>query len=328
LSGTVFVTGGAGYIGSHCSKAFAKAGWTVVVFDDLSRGWREFVRWGDLIEGDIRDAAAVAGAIAKVRPDIVAHFAALAYVEESTIDPSAYYRTNVGGTLNLLDGMRASGVDKLLFSSTCATYGIPERTPIDETFVQNPINPYGRTKLVVEGMLKDFERAHGIRHVALRYFNAAGADIDGEIGERHVPETHVMPLAIERSMKGDAPFRIFGSDFDTRDGTAVRDYIHVTDLADAHCRALDYLQNGGVSDVFNIATGNGTTVAEIADAVERKSGRPLQRIKEGRRAGDPPALVASADKALEILGWKAQHSDIDNIIETAWAWHLKDGHPQ
>jgi UDP-arabinose 4-epimerase len=320
---TVFVTGGAGYVGSHACKAFAQAGWKVVVYDNLSRGHRDFVRWGELIEGDIRDRVKVHASLKAVQPDAVAHFAALAYVNESVNDPALYYDVNVGGTISLLDGMRAAGVDKLLFSSTCATYGTPARTPIDETFPQSPINPYGWTKLMIERALADYSAAYPLTYVALRYFNAAGADADGEIGERHDPETHVIPLAIEAARAGAAPFRILGTDFDTRDGTCVRDYIHVADLAEAHARALDYLMAGGASDIFNLGTGNGTTVAEIADAVEARSGKPLNRVLADRRAGDPPALVASAAKAERILGWKPQHSDIDHIIDTAWRWHDK-----
>jgi len=321
MSKTVLVTGGAGYVGSHCCRAFAEAGWRVVVFDNLSRGWREFVRWGDLIVGDLLDPASITAAMEQVRPDLVAHFAAFAYVGESVTDPAIYYANNVTGTLNLLNAMRAAGTDKILFSSTCATYGVPTQVPIDESHPQHPINPYGRSKLMVEQVLADYSAAYGISYVSLRYFNAAGADASGEIGERHEPETHLIPLAIAGAMNGDASLRIFGDDFDTRDGTAVRDYIHVADLADAHLKALAYLQSGGASDVFNLGTGVGTTVAEIAAAVERCSGRPLQRIVVGRREGDPPALVAAADKAREVLGWVPAHSDIDNIIRTAWRWH-------
>lgn len=320
----VFVTGGAGYVGSHACKAFAGAGWEVVVFDNLSRGWRDFVRWGDLIEGDLRDRAGVEAALRAVRPDAVAHFAALAYVNESVTDPARYYDVNVTGTINLLDGMRAAKVDKMLFSSTCATYGVPATTPIDETFPQSPINPYGWTKLMIERALADYSAAYDLRYVALRYFNAAGADPDGEIGERHDPEPHVIPLAIEAARTGGAPFRILGSDFETRDGTCVRDYIHVTDLADAHARALGYLIAGGKSDVFNLGTGVGTTVAEIADAVEKRSGKPMVRVRADRRAGDPPELVAFAAKAQQVLGWVPRHSDIAEIVDTAWRWRDKD----
>ncbi len=321
---TILVTGGAGYVGSHCCKAFAEAGWKVVVFDNLSRGWRNLVRYGDLIEGDILDRAALDDAIARVKPDAVAHFAAFAYVGESVSDPGLYYRNNTLGTLNLIEAMRDAGVDKLLFSSTCATYGVPTKTPIDETHPQSPINPYGWSKLFVEQILSDFSTAHDLRYVALRYFNAAGADADGEVGERHEPETHAIPLIIEGALKPDYVFTIFGDDFDTRDGTGLRDYIHVTDLADAHRRAVDYLLDGGASNIFNLGTGVGTTVAEIAEAVERIGGKPVARKVGPRREGDPPALVAAADKARTILGWEPQHSSIDNIIATAWRWHTKD----
>ncbi len=324
MSKTVFVTGGAGYVGSHCCKAFAEAGWKVVVFDNLSRGWRDMVRWGDLIEGDILDLDALKAAMARVKPDAVAHFAAFAYVGESVDDPAIYYRNNSVGTLNILDAMRANNVQNIVFSSTCATYGVPVRTPIDEQHPQSPINPYGWSKFIVEKMLADYSVAYGLRYAALRYFNAAGADPDGTIGERHEPETHVIPLAIRGALKNDYIFTIFGNDFDTRDGTGLRDYIHVADLADAHCRALEYLLNGGASDVFNLGTGNGTTVEEIAAAVEYVSGKPLPRKIGPRRTGDPPALVASAEKAERILGWKPQHSDIKNIIASAWRWHAQE----
>lgn len=321
----VFVTGGAGYVGSHCCKAFAQAGWEVVVYDNLSRGWREMVRWGELVEGDILDQERLKAAMAAAGPDAVAHFAALAYVGKSVEQPNIYYRNNSVGTLNILDAMGKVGVGQLVFSSTCATYGVPERSPIDEGHPQKPINPYGWSKFIVEKMLADYAAAYGLRFAALRYFNAAGADLDGEIGERHEPETHVIPLAIRGAMQDDYVFTIFGDDFDTRDGTAVRDYIHVSDLADAHCRALNYLFAGGESDVFNLGTGHGTTVAEIAAAVERVSGRPLRRATGPRRAGDPPALVASPGKAERVLGWSPSHSDIDTIIRSAWRWHGQRG---
>lgn len=318
---TLFVTGGAGYVGSHCCKAFQEAGWKVVVFDNLSRGHKEFVRYGDLIVGDILDGAGLARAIEEVKPDAVAHFAALAYVGESVTEPGLYYRNNTVGTLNLIEAMRAAHVDKMVFSSTCATYGVPLRTPIDESHPQAPINPYGWSKLFVERILADFSAAYGLRYVALRYFNAAGADADSEIGEWHEPETHAIPLAIQGAMEPDSTFTIYGDDFDTRDGTGLRDYIHVTDLADAHRRSIEYLLRGGQSDIFNLGTGVGTTVGEIAAAVERVAGRPVSRQVGPRRAGDPPALFAANDKARAILGWEPQNSQIDNIIGSAWRWH-------
>ncbi|MEM9739094.1 MAG: UDP-glucose 4-epimerase GalE [Pseudomonadota bacterium] len=324
MGSTVLVTGGAGYFGSHCCKAFQQAGWTVVVYDNLSRGWRDLVRYGDMIEGDILDRASLDSAIAAVKPDAIAHFAAFSYVGESVTQPGIYYRNNTMGTVSILDAMVAAGIDKLIFSSTCATYGVPERMPLVETTPQNPINPYGWSKLFVEKILDDYDRAHGLKSVKLRYFNAAGADFETEIGERHEPETHLIPIALQGQLRDGFDLTIFGDDFDTRDGTCVRDYIHVMDLADAHLRALDYLQAGNASDVFNLGTGTGTTVLEIVEAVERVSGAPVARTIGPRREGDPPALVASADKARDILGWEPRHSDIDTIINTAWNWHQKE----
>ena len=321
MSRKVLVTGGAGYVGSHCCKAFRQAGWEVEVYDNLSRGFKEAVLYGPLIKGDIRDTAKLEAVLKERRPDAVAHFAAYAYVGESVGDPALYYDNNVAGTLSLLDAVIATGVQVLLFSSTCATYGVPQRTPIDETHPQAPINPYGWTKLMIERALLDYSAAYPLRYAALRYFNAAGADLGGELGERHDPETHVIPLAIQAAQGSGDPFTIFGDDFSTRDGTGLRDYIHVDDLGDAHCRALNYLMEGGASDMFNLGTGVGTTVKEIADAVEARSGAPLHRIVAGRREGDPPALYANPSKAERILGWKATRSDIDTIIASAWAWH-------
>jgi UDP-arabinose 4-epimerase len=324
VSGTVFVTGGAGYVGSHCCKAFHKAGWKVVTYDNLSRGWRDLVKWGELIEGDILDEAHLSSAMAQVRPDAVAHFAAFAYVGESVSDPGLYYRNNTLGSMAILDAMKANGVDKLIFSSTCATYGVPETVPMTEDTPQRPINPYGWSKLFVEQMLDDYHRAHGIAAVKLRYFNAAGADGDSETGERHEPETHLIPLALQGQLRDGFDLTVFGDDFDTRDGTCVRDYVHVTDLADAHARALDYLEAGGAANVFNLGTGTGTSVMEIVDAVGRVTGTPVRHKIGPRRAGDPPALVASAEKARDVLGWVPRHSDIDTIIRTAWGWHQKE----
>lgn len=318
---TVLVTGGAGYIGSHCCKAFAETGWSVVTYDNLSRGWRDAVKWGPLVEGDIADAGTVAAALRQYRPDVVAHFAAYAYVGESVEFPELYYRNNSFGTLVLIEEMLKAGVNRLIFSSTCASYGIPTRTPIDETHPQWPINPYGWSKFMIERMVEDFSRARGLNAVMLRYFNAAGCDPDGEIGERHEPETHVVPLAIEAAIRSGRTFTINGTDFDTRDGTAVRDYIHVSDLAEAHVLGGEKLLRDEGVHVYNLGTGNGTTVRELADAVGRISGQSLAVAFGSRRPGDPPALVAAADKARRELGWVPRRSSIDRIIETALAWH-------
>lgn len=320
----IFVTGGAGYIGSHCCKAFAEAGYDLVVYDNLKHGWRDFVRWGELIEGDILDPAALRAAIAASRPDAVAHFAALISVAESVQNPAAHYGNNSVGAYNLLEAMRAEGVSTILFSSTAATYGLPQAIPISEDHPQRPINPYGWSKLLVERMLFDHAAAYGLRYAALRYFNAAGADPDGELGERHEPETHVIPLAVRGALRDDYAFTIFGDDFETRDGTCVRDYVHVTDLADAHRAALDHLLRGGESGAFNLGTGSGVTVKEIADAIERVAGRSLRRAIGPRREGDPPALVASSEKARSVLGWVPKRSSVDEIVATAYRWHLRD----
>lgn len=321
----ILVTGGAGYVGSHCCKAFAKAGWDVTVFDNLSRGFKRFVKWGDFIEGDVLDKSALVEAMNTVKPDAIAHFAAFAYVGESVGSPDIYYENNTVGSLNILEAMRETGVNKMLFSSTCATYGVPETMPISEETPQSPINPYGWSKLFVEKMMWDYSKAYDLKCVALRYFNAAGADLEGEIGEAHDPEPHVIPLAIRGALSDDYTFTILGDDFDTRDGSCVRDFIHVEDLADAHKRALSYLLEGGESDVFNLGTGNGTTVKEIADAVERATSKAFERNIGPRRPGDPPVMIADAAKAKRILGWEPKHSDVDTIIQSAVNWHRKDG---
>ncbi|TIL42119.1 UDP-glucose 4-epimerase GalE [Mesorhizobium sp.] len=318
---TVLVTGGAGYIGSHCCKAFAESGWSVIAYDNLSRGWRDAVKWGPLVDGDICDRVAVAAALHQYRPDLVAHFAAYAYVGESVERPELYYRNNSFGTLVLLEEMLKIGVDKLILSSTCASYGVPIRSPIDETHPQSPINPYGWSKFIVERMVDNLSDAHGVNAVVLRYFNAAGCDPDGEVGERHEPETHVIPLAIEAAVRSGRIFTINGTDFDTRDGTAVRDYVHVSDLARAHVLAGEKLLRDPGVHVYNLGTGTGTTVNELVDAVSRVSGTRLPVAYGPRRAGDPPALVAAAGKASRELGWIPEQSGIDRIVETALAWY-------
>jgi UDP-arabinose 4-epimerase len=316
----ILVTGGAGYIGSHACKALARAGFEPVVFDNLTSGHAKAVKWGPLVKGDIRDGAALDRAFQEWTPIMVMHFAAHAYVGESVQDPLKYYENNIGGTHSILAAMKRNGVNAMIFSSTCATYGIPQTVPIDETAPQNPINPYGFTKLAVERMLSDCATAYGLTWCALRYFNAAGADPEGELGEQHDPETHVIPLALQAALGIRAGFQVFGTDYDTPDGTAVRDYIHVSDLADAHVKAVDYLLSGGKSDAFNLATGNGVSVKQLVDAVERSTGRKVPLEYGPRRAGDPPILFAIAEKAADALGWRPTFTSIDDTVSTAAAW--------
>ncbi|MBI1686407.1 UDP-glucose 4-epimerase GalE [Caulobacter hibisci] len=320
MGDTILVAGGAGYIGSHTCLRLAEAGFTPVVYDNLSNGWESFVQWGPLEVGDINDATRLDEVLAKHRPAAVIHFAAFIEVGFSVAEPGSFYANNVGGSLTLIEAARRAGIDKLVFSSTCATYGAPVRVPMDETHPQAPLNPYGRSKLMVEEILRDMDRYKGFRSVALRYFNAAGADPEGRIGEKHEPETHAIPLAIATARGERDKFTLFGSDYDTRDGTCVRDYIHVLDLADAHVAALRWLLAGKDSAVFNLGTGTGTTVKELVDAIERRSNRPFPLEPAPRRDGDAPSLVADNSKARELLGWTPRYS-LNDIIEHAWAWH-------
>lgn len=318
---TILVTGGAGYVGSHCAKAFAHVGWRVVCLDNLSRGWRDAVRWGPLIEADIADHDAVSAALREYRPDVVAHFAAFAYVGESVTAPELYYDNNVRRSFALLETLRAVHKAPVLFSSTCATYGHPQGETIDESHPQWPINPYGWTKLMIERMLADYAVAHGLPSIALRYFNAAGGDPDGEIGERHEPETHAIPLAIAAALTPGQTFSVFGTDFATRDGSAIRDYIHVMDLADAHVRAAERLLTmAGTAEAYNLGTGTGTSVLELIAAVRRVTGASLAAVPSPRRPGDPAMLVAGATKARAVLGWEPKLSAIDTIIDHALIW--------
>jgi UDP-arabinose 4-epimerase len=321
MTGVVLVTGGAGYIGSHACKALAQAGYEPVTYDNLVYGHPWAVRWGPLEQGDIADRGFLDQVVTRYHPIAVMHFAAYAYVGESVQNPGKYYRNNVAGTLTLLEAVRDHGIADFIFSSTCATYGIPRQMPIDENHPQQPINPYGASKLMIERMLQDFEAAHGVRYAALRYFNAAGADPDGELGEEHAPETHLIPLAILATL-GQAPtLELFGTDYPTADGTAIRDYIHVTDLADAHVKALRYLQRGGASAAFNLGTGQGYSVKEVVNTVEAVSGRRVPVRETARRPGDPPILVADAQWGMQSLQWHPEHSALAHIIETAWRWH-------
>lgn len=315
----VLVTGGAGFIGSHACKALAEAGAQPVAFDNLSTGHADAVRWGPLVRGDVRDRDAVLAALRQHRIGTVMHFAASAYVGESVRHPGLYYDNNVGGMTALLDAARLAGVGEIVFSSSCATYGVPDLLPVHETTPQRPINPYGRTKLICEQMLQDFGTAHGIRHVALRYFNAAGADPAGQIGERHDPETHLLPLAL-RAAAGGEPLQVFGDDYDTPDGTCIRDYVHVSDLARAHVLALLYLASGQRSVAVNLGSGRGQSVLDICAAIERVTGRRVPLSFAPRRAGDPPVLTADPSLAARLLGFRTELSDIDTIIAHAAPW--------
>ena len=318
---TILVTGGAGYIGSHACKALAKAGYLPVTYDNLVYGHRWAVKWGPLEEGDIADRLRLESVVKKYRPFAVMHFAAYAYVGESVEDPSKYYHNNVLGTMTLLEAMRSCAIDKIIFSSTCATYGVPERIPIPEEHPQNPINPYGRTKLMIEWILEDFAPSYDLKYVSLRYFNAAGADPDAEIGEEHNPETHLIPLVLDTALGKRDHIKIYGADYDTPDGTCIRDYIHVTDLADAHLLALEYLLNGGKNESFNIGNGNGFSVREVISTAMKVTGCDIPYMKSERREGDPPILISSSDKIQIKMGWKPVFYSLDSIVETAWRWH-------
>jgi UDP-arabinose 4-epimerase len=319
----ILVTGGAGYIGSHTAKALAEAGHEPVVLDNLSVGNRDAVRWGPLEEGDISDERLLRRVVKQHRIDAVAHFAAHAYVGESIERPRKYFQNNVANSLRLFDTLLDMGVDRIVFSSTCATYGIPKSVPITEETAQAPVNPYGESKLFVERVLRWYGEAYGLRSVCLRYFNAAGADPSGAIGERHDPETHLVPLMIGAAQGWAPPLRVFGSDYETPDGTAVRDYVHVSDLADAHVRALEYLAHDGESTAINLGAGQGHSIREVQSAVGRLAGRPVPVETCPRRPGDPPVLVADPRKALQVLGWKPRFTELDEIVETAWRWHYQ-----
>ena len=321
----VLVTGGAGYIGSHACKALARAGFEPVVFDNLSTGWKRAVRWGPLVEGDLMDRASIDTALAEHRPAAVMHFAALSLVGESMRDPGRYWRVNVGGALNLLEACAAAGVRNFVFSSTCATYGDQDGVLLTEETPQRPINAYGGSKLAIEQMLQDFGKSAGISHVIFRYFNVAGADPDGETGEQHVPETHLIPLMLD-AVAGKRPaLTVFGTDYPTQDGTCVRDYVHVTDLAEAHVLGLRRLLDGKGDGVFCLGTGRGFSVREVIEASRAVTNREVPVEIGGRRAGDAAALVSSSTHAIEELGWEPQHSTLRQMIGDAWAWAQKPG---
>jgi UDP-glucose-4-epimerase GalE len=322
---SVLVTGGAGYIGSHAAKALSRAGYHVVVFDNLAAGHRQAVRYGDFVQGDIGDSGAVASALKRYHCFAVMHFAAFLDVGESVRDPLRYYRNNVAGALSVLDAMVSQSIKFFVFSSTCATYGEPIETPITESHPQQPINAYGETKLAVERALPHVERAHEVRWSALRYFNAAGADPDAELGEDHSPEIHLIPRTIFAAI-GAEGLQVYGDDYPTPDGTCLRDYIHVTDLADAHVRALEALVETGKSGAYNLGTGHPHSVREVIDSVGRIVGRPVPWTVAPRRPGDPAVLYAAPQKAEAELHWKPRFADLDSIVRTAWEWHRTHPH--
>jgi UDP-arabinose 4-epimerase len=313
---SVLVTGAAGYVGSHCCRAFAQAGWRVTAFDDLSLGWRDFVKWGPLIEGDVRDRAAVAAAIEAARPDVVVHLAGLSSVAESFAEASLYEAVNLEGTRVLAGAMRAAGLDRLVFSSSAAVYGAPGAEPVGESDPAVPLSPYGASKLAAERAAA----GAGLAVMALRYFNAAGADDRAGIGERRRHETHLIPLMAQARLRGE-PWVLFGDDFPTPDGTAVRDYVHVADLARAHLAAARHLLRGGAPAAVNLGAGRGVSVLEVAAAFERVTGARPPHSTRPRRQGDPPALVAATALARSLLGWRPVRSDIDDIVASAWRWH-------
>ena len=319
----ILIVGGAGYIGSHMNKELTKRGYDTVVLDNLVCGHEESLKWGKFVKGDMADPELLDDVFSTYPVKAVMHFAAYTYVGESVTDPQKYYTNNVKNTLNLLRAMLAHDVKYFIFSSTCATYGIPREIPMTEDHPQNPINPYGRSKLMVETVLEDYSKAYDLNYISLRYFNAAGADPDGEIGEWHDPETHLIPLVLDAAAGRKEDVKIFGTDYDTPDGTCVRDYIHVTDLAAAHILALEYLFNNKKSDLFNLGNGNGFSVKEVIEEARKVTGKDIKAVETGRRPGDPPVLVGSAQKAREVLKWEPRFDSLPVILDTAWQWHRR-----
>lgn len=319
----ILVIGGAGYIGSHINKELAKRKYDTVVFDNLIYGHREFVKWGQFILGDLANIEQIRLLFRKYPIKVVMHFAAYCYVGESVEDPQKYYINNVKNTLNLLNVMLENKVKFFIFSSSCATYGNPIQDKITELHPQNPINPYGQSKLMVEKILEDYSIAYDFKYATLRYFNAAGADHKLEIGEWHEPETHLIPRILDVAAERREHINIFGTDYETKDGTCVRDYIHVTDIAQAHILAMEYLLEGGKSGAFNLANGNGFSIREVIDEARRVTGKKIETVEKGRRAGDPSVLVGSSERAANILKWKPVYNSLSDIIDTAWKWHCK-----
>jgi UDP-glucose 4-epimerase len=318
----ILITGGAGYIGSHCVLDFQRAGYDCVVLDNLAEGHEQALQTENFCKAELSDISQIREVFKKYPIEAVIHFAAFAYVGESVENPQKYYYNNVVNTLNLLNVMLENNVKKIVFSSTCATYGNPEYVPIDEKHPQSPINPYGATKLMIERILKDYNEAYGLKYVALRYFNAAGADNEANIGESHRIETHLIPLVLQTALGKRDSIKVFGDDYDTPDGTCIRDYIHVNDLSSAHRLAFEQLNNNGNSDIYNLGIGKGYSVKEIIEKSEKITGKPINKQMVERRPGDPPRLVADNKKAREVLGWKPKFVEIEDIIQTAWNWEL------
>ncbi|MDO8870337.1 MAG: UDP-glucose 4-epimerase GalE [Methanobacteriaceae archaeon] len=319
----ILVVGGAGYIGSHVNKVLHENGEETLVLDNLSYGHEEFVKWGKFVKGDLSNTELLTNIFEKYTIDAVMHFAAFTYVGESVEDPQKYYVNNLKNTLDLLDVMKEFNVNKFIFSSTCAVYGEPQKLPLSEDHPLNPMSPYGNSKLMVEKILEDYSKAYDLNYVSLRYFNAAGADPSSEIGEWHNPETHLIPLVLDAASGRRESVSIYGTDYPTPDGTCIRDYIHVLDLAQAHYKALKYLNEKNKSQVFNLGNGNGFSVKEVIQACQEVTGNQIKVIEDELRPGDPPILVGSSKKAYEVLGWNPQWTDLHDIISTAWDWYQK-----
>ncbi len=320
---SILIAGGAGFIGSQVNKELNKQGFNTVVIDNLSTGHKEFAQWGEFFQCDLGDMEGLRSVFSGSSISAVMHFCAFTYVGESVEDPQKYYINNVKNTINLLQVMREYGVQQFIFSSTAAIFGDPVTIPIPEGHLKEPINPYGRSKLMIEQILADYARAYDLRYAALRYFNAAGADPDCDVGEWHEPETHLVPLVLDAALGVRENIAIFGTDYDTPDGTCIRDYIHVADLASAHIAALEHLTGGGKSDAFNLGNGRGFSVREIIDTARKVTGKMIPTVEKGRRAGDPAVLIADSARAVSVLNWRPAHADIEEIIDTAWRWHQK-----
>jgi UDP-glucose 4-epimerase len=321
----VLVTGGAGYIGSHCCKELHNKGYNPITFDNLVYGHRENVKWGDFYKGDIGNVKDLKFFFKKYKIDAVIHFAAYTYAGESIGDPQKYYLNNLQNTINLLRYLLKNDISHFIFSSTCATYGSPNKLPIDEGHLLSPINPYGRSKKMIEEILEDYNSAYGLNFISLRYFNAAGADSDREIGENHNPETHLIPLVLDVAIGKRKVIQVFGTDYDTKDGSCVRDYVHVSDLANAHVLALEMMLDGSSGGFFNLGTGCGYSVLEVIEKVSKITRKEIPFIVTNRRCGDPPILLASNEKAVNELGWKPKYNSLEDIIRTAWNWHKSIG---